>query len=432
MKTINGTAAVGAPASSARNTVKHQSSIVAPLLVVLGFAMTIVPYAVVSTEPGVWQFGATLAFVDFVALVIAVLAAPRLAHRIHHRLLHPIEWAGLSLLFMLVITFGLHPSMRGVVLVVRFACCLATSDLIATTTRHHRMLLLKTLAAASGIQSVIAVSQRITGSAIGLGVFGETSVPFRTGYLVPTGTMRDAYPLAAFGIFVAAIIGIGLSRQWISGWLPWVGIVSGGILAGLSGSRTALLTLTAVCVALGISRSRRGFAAALVLGVGFVGCAGLSSPLWLRRTTNISTSSGGVAANDVTNGRSALTQQAIGLIQLHPIIGVGPGNYSAALRATPELARRSPENRIQPVHNMVLMAVSESGLLIVPALVWVFATIGWMVIRRRRWTLPLFAAIGPFLMLDLVFWFYPEGLLMIAIAIGFAISQREIALSTDQ
>ena len=453
------TPTVAAPRLTAVEVSERQSPMIVPLLAFLGFAMTILPYAIVSSDPGVWQFGATLAFIDFVAFGLAIVGVRRFFERIRSRQLHSVEWAGLGLLAVLTVTLALHPSLRGIVLVVRLGCCLTIADLIGTTESRNRVLLIKGLGAASAAQCLIAVAQRITGSALGLGALGETAIPFRPGYPVPTGTMRDAYPLAAFGLFVAALTAVALTSGWIWGRFAWVVLGSGGVLAGLSGSRTALLTVAAIfgacCITRAAPRNYRGLESTgegvvepgqwclttttkvsltsstrRTLGVGAVVvlafgiCAAFSSPLWLRRTTNISTSGGGVvvASNDVTNGRSALTEQALGLFRNHPFVGVGPGNYSTALRATPELARKSPENQIQPVHNMVLMALTESGLLVVPALLAVFVTLGRLVVRTRRSSLPLFAAIVPFLMLDLVFWFYPEGLVMVAIAIGFAIS----------
>lgn len=393
----------------------RESPVEIALLIMTAVGMTILPYVVVGRDRGVWQFGATLAFVDFAAFGLTALVGPRYLARLRRRELHTVEWGGLAFFTILAATFTLHPSARGLVLLGRFGACLAIASYLTTTSNRNRLVLVRWLGIASVAQCVIAVLQRSTRAALGLGFLGETLYPFRPGYPVPTGTMRDPYPLAGFGLFVAALFGICLLQGWIRGRFAWVVLVSGGVLTGLSGSRAAMITLALIVCSLVVSSPRRGAFASALIAVGFVACAIPSHQLWLGRT-HVVTSKG---TEDVSNGRSALTEQATGLIRRNPLVGVGPGNYSTAVRAVPELAKKSPAGGILPVHNMPLMAVAESGALVVAPMLFVFAAVAHTALRNRfRW-LPAVASIVPYLMLDLVFWFYPEGLLMIAIAIAF-------------
>jgi hypothetical protein len=128
------------------------------------------------------------------------------------------------------------------------------------------------------------------------------------------------------------------------------------------------------------------------------------------------------SAADASNGRSGLTGQALAIIRQHPLVGVGPGNYSRALSQRPDLLPRTADYGVLPVHDMPLLAVAESGVLIVAPLAAVASLllIGGLC-RRGRWS-PLLLAVVPYLLLDLVFWFYPEGLFLVAIAIGFVIT----------
>lgn len=395
----------------------RESPIEPAMLVMTAIGMTILPYVVVSTNRDVWQFGATLAFVDFVQFGLGILGLGRFLKRMQERELHSVEWAGVAFLGALLATFAIHPSMRGFVLVARIVSCLAIASVLLTTSARNRLTFVRWLGIAVIAQCLVAVTQRVTVSSVGLGFLGETESPFRSGYPVPSGTMRDSYVLAGFGLFVATLFGICIVQRWIGGRLPWLVLVAAGVLTGLSGSRAALLTLGLIVCSLLIAGARRGVLVGAVMVWGFLACAAPSHQLWMGRA-HVVTSKG---TDDVTNGRSSLTEQALGLIRRNPFVGVGPGNYSTAVRAIPELARKSPQGGILPVHNMALLAVSEGGVLVALPMLFVFAGAAVAGLRNRGRWLPLLAAILPFLMLDLVFWFYPEGLLMLAIALAFVL-----------
>ncbi len=392
------------------------------LVVLMAGAMTILPYVVFGPGPDVWQLGATLSILDLVATALAACTARGYARAVRARALHRIEWAGLAFLAATIATFAAHPSMRGIVLLGRIATGLVIAHFLATTTDRMRTLLVRAVGVAAIVQCVIALSQRVTRGPIGLGAFGETLQPFRPGYPVPTGTMRDAYPLAGFGLFAAALVATNAIQAKAAIRFTTAVLLSGGALAALSGSRAALLTVLVVGTALAASNVRRGCVAAIVLAIGFVAVAVPSRDLWLRRTHNVATNATGEATDDISNGRSALTEQALGLLQESPLVGVGPGNYSRALQRAPDLLEKSPAGGVLPVHDLPLLIAAEGGILTLAPMLAVTALAVRASIRSRR--VALFAVLVPYALLDLVFWFYPEGLLMIAIAIGFMVSPR--------
>ena len=389
------------------------------LLATLAIAMTVMPYVIVGGGRDAWQMSPSLAFADLIAGLLALIGLPRFVDRLRQRLVDRLIWGGLAVAGVLALTALVHPSPRGAVLVVRLVVCVSLADLLVRTDGHRRDVLVRWLGIATLLQCGIAVAQRVTRHAVGLAFLGEPRYPFRAGYPVPAGTMRDAYPLAAFGLFAAALHAVAVAQGWRRGRLSPAVIVAGGVLAGLSGSRAAVLTAALIISALIISAGRKGIAAGALLVIGLALAGVPSHDLWLGRVAPVADTGGGV---DASNGRSALTGQAIEIIRRNPLAGVGPGNYSRALSDIPALAERTSAYGVLPVHDMPLLAVAESGLLMVVPLGFVAGCLAIAGFRRRaRWS-PLLLAIVPYLLLDLVFWFYPEGLFMVAIAIGLTIT----------
>ena len=402
------------------------------LLATLAIAMTVMPYVIVGRGPDAWQMSASLSFADLIALVMAAIGMPAFVCRLRGREADRLIWAGLAVFAVLVVTTAAHLSPRGVVLTTRFLVGVMLADLIARTDARRRDALVRWLGIAVLFQCAVAVAQRVTRHAVGLAFLGEPLYPFRGGYPVPAGTMRDAYPLAAFGLFVAALHAIALAQGWRRGRFSGGVVVAGGVIAGLTGSRAAILTAVLIVGALVLSCGRKGMLAAGLLVGGLALSMVPSHELWTGRVATGSGASGGA---DVSNGRSALNGQALEIIRRHPLLGVGPGNYSRAVRAVPGLEARSAPFGVLPVHDMPLLAGAESGALIVFPLAFVMVLVGVRGMRRRGRWLPLLLAIVPYLLLDLVYWFYPEGVFLVAIAIGFTITgslAAQVAATTDE
>lgn len=401
------------------------------LLATLAIAMTVMPYVIVGRGPDAWQMSASLSFADLIALLMAIIGIPTFVSRLRSRKADRLIWGGLAVFAVLVVTTAAHLSPRGVVLTMRFLVCVMLADMIARTDSRRRAVLVRWLGIAVLFQCVVAVAQRVTRHAVGLAFLGEPLYPFRGGYPVPAGTMRDAYPLAAFGLFVAALHATALAQGWRRGRFSGAVVVAGGVIAGLTGSRAAILTAVLIVGALVVSCGRRGMLAAGLLVGGLALSMVPSHELWTGR---VATGSGSAAGADVSNGRSALNGQALEIIRRNPLLGVGPGNYSRAVRAVPGLEAKSAPFGVLPVHDMPLLAGAESGALIVFPLAFVMVLLGVRGMRRRGRWLPLLLAIVPYLLLDLVYWFYPEGVFLVAIAIGFTISgslAAPVAATTD-
>jgi O-antigen ligase len=130
---------------------------------------------------------------------------------------------------------------------------------------------------------------------------------------------------------------------------------------------------------------------------------------WVGRTTSIKTVS---AIAD----RNQLMEQAIELWKTDPVAGVGVGNYMAALVDSPA---RSLSTAFLPVHNYALFVLAESGIVGVIA---AFPLLGLLLVRLRRrpvLTVAPLLAIAPFIALDMLFADIPNGILMLAVGLGF-------------
>lgn len=118
-----------------------------------------------------------------------------------------------------------------------------------------------------------------------------------------------------------------------------------------------------------------------------------------------------------TFGRAWLTQQAVAMIQTHPISGVGIGSFLL------ELAEYAVEGAIiEPVHSVVLLAGAELGMFGLVLLLALFISVAVVTIQARRPQLILMGAVlaglGVISLFDHYLWSIAPGRLMLGLALG--------------
>lgn len=168
------------------------------------------------------------------------------------------------------------------------------------------------------------------------------------------GTARQVLPSLVLLLSVAMV-----GRLRVRRWLLWTAVVAAVAVMGLTVSRTALIALMAALLVVSLFQRRRRrtvlFAGGLVLslGIGLV-ALGLIGVVDADR----------LSLDNVT-GRLELYKAVWAVIAAHPIIGVRPGGYAAALVETGYPGLISP-------HNMWFGVAAEWG---VPMALWLTAAL---------------------------------------------------------
>jgi O-antigen ligase len=150
---------------------------------------------------------------------------------------------------------------------------------------------------------------------------------------------------------------------------------------------------------------RRLAAAALVVGIG-VAALSVSAGWWTRASDE---------GSDLTNQRSSHVEESFELIGRHPLFGAGPGRYLVALQHE---VRQDPGVDLAPVHNFVLLAAAESGILAGAAALAFMGALALRAIRGGWWSVAAYATFVPYLVFDHFPFTTPEGLVMTAMWTG--------------
>jgi O-antigen ligase len=116
-------------------------------------------------------------------------------------------------------------------------------------------------------------------------------------------------------------------------------------------------------------------------------------------------------------GRSWLAQQAMDIIQKHPLNGVGVGSFII------ELATNAVEGApIEPVHNVFLLVMAELGVVGLILLLGLIITIAYTIIRSKSPQAILAGALvtglGVINLFDHYLWTLAPGRLMLGLALG--------------
>lgn len=360
--------------------------------------------------------------------------------------------AGLVLLLIaLTLSAIAHPHLRGLQTLWRV---LAMICLGATVIRRQvrAVTIVHALIGVATLETAMAIWQRITHAPVGLGILGESPVPFYgfgdNGFAV-NGTLPHPYPLAALALVSGSAAIVFGGRRLISFRIAALGAATSSIIIGLTISRSGLLsaagimfgTLLSVFIAWQRSSGKRrtsftsdsGALATTMaraepskalkpehllrlsfLGIFALGLAGsmvASADAWSNRAV---VQQQGQSVNEMSSARGDRMSEALGVYKLSPILGVGPGRYVIVLAGQPELLHSSPEDAL-PAHNAGLLLLAEGGIPTALALLVITSVLGRRLLKLGADGIIMTSAVFPLLMLDIVFVSLPSGLFLLGV-----------------
>lgn len=323
------------------------------------------------------------------------------------------------LLLLTAIAVAVHPSARGLQVVMRLVVNLAVPAIAwATISPRWQRRAVGVFAGAAVLQTVIGVGQVLRGETLGLTFLGENPplLPFGD-RLSAKGTFVHPYMLAAFALVAAGLaIGAYLDKRERA-WLPILALCA--VPIGLTYSRMSVLAVAGMVIVLlyGWFRYRRWTMpalAALLLGLGIPGL--LTVDAWIGKAAPVEADTG---VDAVTNYRGTFTEQAVELMRQEPLAGVGPGLYVIALEDRLDL-----EGEVFPVHAVPLLVAAETGVLagvlVAAGLVW----LGWVAFAAGTVGGVLYLAYLPFHLLDHFPFDNFQGLTMTGLWIGAILAAR--------
>lgn len=325
---------------------------------------------------------------DAVLVLIAVASLPLLFRKDTYRGA-PIGLIGLIAFTLVTCAWILvDPSLQGVARAVRFAGITG----VVVTVRHmsgdtFRNAVVWPLAASAIFQATLGLLQtHLWTNGTASSITARFDHQWTQGY----GTMDGGYALAAFlAVASGIILASGAFRRLHPAMWVAVGLSSAAISTTFG--RLGVLALVGITAFYGVTglvrRNWEYLSAALVAIVPVtVGIA----YTWVGWSVRASETAAGF-----TSGRDTLMSRATTIIEMHPLVGVGPGNYG------PTLARLGlVDIDYTVVHNVGVLVTAEYGIPIgVLFSLWI-AALGVVSILTSVRAMAVFASIVPYLMLD--------------------------------
>ncbi|HEY5600828.1 MAG TPA: O-antigen ligase family protein [Patescibacteria group bacterium] len=336
-------------------------------------------------------------------------------------------WLGIYQLFRIVQTF-----------------LLAIIISVVLNTKRDQRILFLILAAAIIFESALAFLQFYFQASMGLKILGEGSFNSQTPgislvdlygkqLLRPYGTFPHPNVLAGFLTITLPLIYYQLTSEIKIKvrYFLILGLFCGLFILGLSFSRTAWVATLACFVLIGVLtkgkslvknllRNPKQLTLIIILIITFFGLFG---PLVLERFITLS-------STDVhtVSLRSKLNSSAIEMFKDSPLVGVGFGRFLTNL---PQYFVISETIRvIQPVHNIVLLILAESGLVGLGILLIMFyLVIAFLLVKIRK--KEIFAKIlistllGIFIISNFDHYLFTlnQGRLMLALILGLSLTR---------
>ncbi len=189
-----------------------------------------------------------------------------------------------------------------------------------------------------------------------------------------------------YGRHVVLGIGVALTLLATRRWHAWplialIAVMWAGLLFSYSqSSMVALLVMTVfLAVATGDRRVRRAVAL-LTLAAALVGCAYLAVQV-----------ASGESLNRITSDRTNRVEDAVRVIEKHPVVGVGIGGQPRASRLLAGSQRPTP-NFVS--HTTPLTVFAELGAIGVALYAWLLVAGAMLILQVRRLDEPLGLALG--------------------------------------
>ena len=261
-------------------------------------------------------------------------------------------------------------------------------------------------------ESLLAVAQFIKGGTLGFWILGERTFFLSTPgiakfdyhgiqFLRPYATFPHPNTLAGFLIITTLLLSL---------WNKYSRLTR---LTILIGGLTVLLTVSRVAIVAGLVSAmilikKKGRIALFVATI-------ILLPILYTRFSSVLTFD-----NFALTRREELSSIAINLWFKSPILGVGLNNF---IPAASDLLLVGPSRFLQPAHNIMLLALSETGIV---GLVGLISLVGypiWLTINNKRYTILLLWAVLGFLgMFDHYFLTLPQGYRLLFFIWGLSFS----------
>lgn len=270
------------------------------------------------------------------------------------------------------------------------------------------------------LESLLSVAQISNGGSLN-GIwwwFGERGFSFNTigiaqmsvagnGLIRAYGTFSHPNSLAGF-LLVALIIwwkkkeDLNKKWWWMINWLGLTGIV-------LSGSRT-IWFLTTILIVVGILNIFNKKKLPLITGMVILGMVLISI---VNFNYPIEDFLGGWDENGWIK-RGQLNLAALGMIKESPWYGIGMGNFLTRL---PDFQQNNRIFWLQPVHNILLLILSEVGVIGLILFVWKIRD--WVLNKKISWN--IFLAMGVVVVTGMIdhYWLtLPQNMWLLALVFG--------------
>ena len=366
----------------------------------------------------------TVLFPVDAAFAVIILASASFLVRSLLRRHGPVGTQLLALLTaVMAVAWAFHPSARGAVLILELAGTASLAGVIwEHSGRRASRLVAAGLGAIAAMETIWSGLQIVLGHGLGLHSLGEYTDPFLMvgGGHAPFGSLVHCYVLAALALVASgALIAVALVDDRPRLWCVAAGIAV--MPVGWTFSRSALLGLVMMVACLTVGAVRPGplrgryRSALLAIAVGAGAAGAVSAPGWLGRASS-AVHAGSTA--QVTTDRTWLIHESEVLIGAHPVTGVGPGQYIPALRAHYGVEQNSHVFIFKAVHNLVLLAAAEGGILAGLIMALLLLALGWRAWRAGPAALGLYLAFLPFCLLDHLAWSFPQGLVILGVWVG--------------
>lgn len=323
-----------------------------------------------------------------------------------------------ALAFVVVASFIVHPSPRGIEMILRAVAAIAVVDswrLLPVDVKHKLLGLLLAMGAA---QSVLAMIQSWRKEPFGLNLVDYAGPLYQFGdSYAGRGGLHHPYHLTVFVVvaMAAGLVGI-LRAQRVVLWLGGLALCGAGI--AVTYSRASLLGLAPAAVLVLLASRRSGWrilrASFVVVAIGFVAAALVFGTGWTSRLED-------TTGDNTASGRSERWREAADLASDNLLLGVGPGRY------TIELSDRSDSTTFPlPAHNVLAHSAAELGVVGagLVAILGVFA----LLFARRRGALALAAVllVVPFFLLDAYPYVIPTGIATTALLACVVLSTPKV------
>jgi hypothetical protein len=315
--------------------------------------------------------------------------------------------AATAVAVLVVASFAAHPSWVGVETLWRWTMTTAVAALaVARWRAGGAAVWIGALLVTAAVQAPLAFAQAFGDPTDAVPLAGASGWSFGTS-TAGKGTMGHPYGLGVLMLVAcAAALRLAPSTRLRRFAVPAASLCAA--TATITYGRSVGLGILALAAGCALATWRRHPVGSLpwwtpvALAVAVAIPATTMGDGWVQRA---GTSTSGVAT--ATSARDQRLQEAASLVGDHPLLGVGPGRYVAALAQADDLQVSGPTDGSDecplPAHNVVAHGAAEMGLpggvLLAAGLCWLLATVlrGW---RRDPLRAAAFVAMLPMLLLD--------------------------------